>query len=132
MPEQTPSAEPTPSCYLPYGASGGGGNGGGYVFTDLAHLDHIITRWTTLRDDIAADGQDIHQATRQIVPPADDEPSVTQAKAARASLIKGQQHNQAMVDYADGYITKLAAARARYATTEENNVDRLRNLDSDR
>jgi hypothetical protein len=132
MPEQTPSAEPAPSFYLPYGASGGGGNGGDYVFTDLAHLDHIITRWTTLRDDIFLDGQEIRAATREIVPPAADVPSVTQAKAVRASLLKGDQHNRAMFEYANGYIAKLSAARARYASTEEDNVDRLRKVDNAR
>jgi hypothetical protein len=128
MPEQTPQDGPTPSIYLPYGASGGGGEGD-YVFTDLSHLDRIITRWTSLRDDIYADGQDIGAAVDQIVPPANDDPSVTQAKAARASLIKGQQHNRAMFDFANGYAAKLAAARTRYAATEDGNVDRLRNVD---
>jgi hypothetical protein len=107
-------------------------SGGDYVFTDLSHLDHMIARWTTLRDDISADGQDIRQASRQIVPPAEDESSVAQAKATRASLAKGHRHNQAMFDYANDYVTKLTAARARYTSTEEDTVDRMRNVDGDR
>jgi hypothetical protein len=117
---------------MPYGASGGGGGGGNYVFTDLAHLDRIIAKWTKIRDDISEDGLSIETAIRYLVPPADDERSMAQAKAARESLVSGQTHNAAMYDYADHIIQKLQATRAQYATTEETNTDTVRNADKNR
>ncbi|HEX6359725.1 PE domain-containing protein [Actinophytocola sp.] len=130
MPSRDPQGEsPKKSIYMPYGASGGGGQGGNYVFTDLAHLDNIITKWTKIRDDIRDDGIYIGDAIRYIVPPADDGPSLAQAKAARESLVNGQAHNAAMYDYADRIIQKLQTTREQYATTEETNTDTLRNAD---
>ena len=128
MPSQEPQGKPARSVYVPYD----GGQGGNYVFADLDHLDRIITRWTALRDDLADDRISIGRAIQKIAPPADDRPSVTQAKAAGASLHKGQLHNQAMVDYVNGYIEKLQATRARYAAIEETNADTLRNADEQR
>lgn len=133
MPGQEPqSGEPAGSIYMPYGASGGGGQGGSFVFADLDHLDSIITRWSSLRDDIDGDGYDIDEAVRKIVPPAEDEPSVVQANAARASLLKGRQHNAAMFNYVNGFIEKLRATRAQYADSEEHNADTVGNVNSDR
>jgi hypothetical protein len=129
VPEQTPQGEPQKSIYVPADANHGAGEGGTYVFTDLEHLDRIINRWTTLREDMAEDGAAIDEAIRQIVPPADDKPSMTQAKAARASLGRGQEHNWAMIDYMERFISKLQATRTQYATTESNNTDALRNVD---
>ena len=130
MPSQQPQgSDPAKSIYMPYAASGGGGQGGNYVFTDLAHLDRIITKWTTIRDDLTEDGRQIFGAIQKIVPPAEDAPSINQAKAARESLRKGQLHNQAMIDYVDGYLEKLRATRAQYAATEETNTDTLRIAD---
>jgi hypothetical protein len=117
---------------MPYGASGGGGSGGNYVFTDLAHLDSIIAKWTKIRDDISADGISVGDAIRLIVPPADDQPSIAQAKAVRESLVMGQRHNVAMYDYANHIIQKLQATREQYATTEEDNTNTVRNADQDR
>lgn len=128
MPGQEPqNGEPAGSIYMPYGASGGGGQGGSFVFADLDHLDSIITRWSTLRDDIDSDGYNVDEAIRKIVPPADDKLSIAQAKAARASLIKGRQHNAAMFDYVNGFIEKLRATRAQYIAAEERNTDTVRN-----
>lgn len=133
MPGRDPrTTEDTPSIYMPYGAGGGGGQGGNYVFTDLAHLDRIITKWIKIRDDLLIDHDTIRTAIQVIAPPADDRASIMQAKAARASLVKGQQHNQAMVDYVDSYIEKLHKTRAQYASTEGSNADQLRNADRQR
>lgn len=66
------------------------------------------------------------------MPPADDKLSLAQAKAASVSLAKGQDHNQVMVDYVNNFIAKLTATRDRYATTEENNTDTIRNADTNR
>lgn len=129
MPEQESPGKLAKPSYPPYGASGG--QGGDYVFTDLDHIDRLITKWRTIRDDTGADGDAIGRAIREIVPPADDEPSVNQAKAAGASLNEAQRHNQAMVDYIDGYLAKLEAARAQYAATEQDNTDQLRQVEDD-
>jgi hypothetical protein len=112
---------------MPGGASGGGGAGGSYVFTDLDHLDRIIGRWKALRDDIQSDGYVISEAVRILLPPAEDKPSVTQATAAGDSLAKGQLHAQAMADYTLWFIEKLEATRAQYATAEQNSTDAIRN-----
>jgi hypothetical protein len=114
---------------MPGGASGGGGAGGAYVFADLDHLDRVIGRWQTLHDDIVADSHVVRRAIRILAPPADDTPSVTQAKAATDSLTNGHAHNQAMADYARKYIQKLKATRTQYATAEQNSIDAIRNAD---
>lgn len=132
MPVQEPAGQDAkPSIYMPYGATGGGGADGNYVFTDLAHLDRIIAKWETVHDDIGNDGQTILRAARHIEPPADDDPSVSQANAATKSLTKGQVHNQRMVDYAKSYLDRLLATRAEYSGTESGNTDRFRNLGED-
>ncbi len=130
MPGQTPQGEPQKNIYLPAGASGGGGAGGTYVFTDLEHLDRIIGRWQALHDDIVDDGFAVSDALRHIAPPAEDIRSVVQARAAAHSLATGQEHNQAMVVYTTTFLEKLHATRAQYASTEEHNTDLLRNVDN--
>jgi hypothetical protein len=130
VPGQTPQGEPQKNIYLPAGASGGGGAGGTYVFTDLEHLDRIIGRWKSLRDDILSDILTVSEAVRILLPPAEDTPSVRQVRAASESLTKGQEHGQAMADYAARFIAKLEATRAQYATTEQNNTDAIRNVGS--
>lgn len=120
-----------PSIYMPYGASGGGGAGGNYVFTDLAHLDSIIGKWETVHQGIARDGQKIERAAEHVGPPADDDPSVNQATTAQESLRVGWEHNQRMLDYAESYIDRLRATRAEYSGTEQGNTDRFRNVDGD-
>ncbi len=130
MPGQTPQGqEPQQSIYMPGDASGGGGAGGAYVFTDLDHLDRVIGRWRSIRDDIHTDNQMVSEVLRVINPPAEDNPSVTQARAASESLASGRAHNQAMVDYANGFIEKLEATRAAYAATEDNTTEAMRNVD---
>ena len=114
---------------MPGGASGGGGAGGSYVFADLDHLDRIIGRWRSIRDDIINDNFIVSNVLRVIMSPADDNPSVTQARAASTSLSSGQVHNQAMVDYANGFIEKLEATRAQYAAAENNSTEAMQNAD---
>lgn len=132
MPGQTPQGEQTPSIYLPAEADEPVGRGGTYVFTDLEHLDRIIGRWKALHEDLLSDSYHVADALQSLMPPADDEPSVVQARALGSSLERGQEHNQAMADYARGFIEKLEATRAQYATTEDENTHAMRNVDRDR
>lgn len=124
MPAQQP-ADPSgePSVYAPRAT--GDGAGGTYVFTDLAHLDRVLGKLTTLSDGIDKDGGALERAASIVKPPADDDPSVTQADATRTSLTAAWEHNQRMRAYAESYIERLQATRAEYTRTEQTNTDRF-------
>ncbi len=106
--------------------SGGGGAGGRYVFASLAELDGMIADWEALRDRIFARDAKFRQAIGLIAPPAEDIMSRLHAHTAVQSLKKAQSHNLVMHTYADGYVAKLKATRAQYATTESDSAARLR------
>jgi hypothetical protein len=107
--------------------SGGGGASGRYVFASLQELDGIIADWEALRDRISARDVKFQRALSLLTPPAEDVMSRLQAQAMLGSLMKAQAHNRTMYNYADGYVAKLKSARSQYATTETDNVSRLRN-----
>jgi hypothetical protein len=129
VPGQTPQGEQRPSIYLPAEADEPVGRGGTYVFTDLEHLDRIIGRWKALHEDLLSDSYVVGEAMRTLVAPAEDSPSVTQAEAVGVSLGSGQDHNQAMANYARAFIEKLEATRAEYAATEDDNTRVMRGVD---
>jgi hypothetical protein len=106
--------------------SGGGGAGGQYVFASVEHLDRVIAKWQAFRDAIQDDGTKLYQARQLIAPPAHDIMSRLEAKVTVQSLDKAQEHNRAMYSYADGYITKLQAARTAYAAMDEDAAKNLR------
>ncbi|MGQ0838898.1 hypothetical protein [Actinokineospora sp.] len=108
---------------------GGGGAGGEYQFADLAELDEITTLWRHEYDAIYADGLRIRQAIQLVRAPAEDEMSTGQARAFADSLERLYEHNKAMLAYADGYLTKLRAAREQMAATEDANTSALRTID---
>ena len=109
----------------------GGGGGGQFVFADLAELDSVTAQWTAERDRIKEDNNRLAQAINLCNPPAEDTMSHYQADALKTSLTAARDHNQAMLDYAVGYIEKLAASRAAMAGTEHDNAARLRAADED-
>jgi hypothetical protein len=49
-----------------------------------------------------------------------------QADALSKSLTEALNHNQAIFEYADGYIRKLEATHDSMAATEQDNIKRLR------
>ncbi len=100
--------------------SGGGGEGGRYMFADLAELDAIIKQWTDLRDAIQLDGDGMHQAQFLQLAPAEDEMSQQQATAVAESLGKATDHNILMARYADSFVRKLMAARDRYVADDDS------------
>jgi hypothetical protein len=104
----------------------GGGGGGQFVFADLAELDSITTQWKAERDRIRNDGQTLSEAIQLCNPPAPDTMSHYQATRLRKSLTEAWNHNQAMFNYATGYVQKLEASRSSMADTEQNNSARLR------
>lgn len=105
--------------------SGGGGLGGRYVFASLAELDEIIVEWTSIRDDLAAAGEGLRQALMMDLTPADDDMSGGQASALYTSLLGAADHNDSMASYMNSYIDKITAARAEYAATDQQAVERL-------
>jgi len=129
VPEQTPGQDSGASVYLPYGASGGGGEGGDYVFTDLDELGAIITDLEALTEEIRNDGRGLNQATELATPPAEDSMSTGQASAYVASLNKAKTHNDAMAAYAQSQLDKLKAARTSYAETDAGATARLQAID---
>jgi hypothetical protein len=102
-----------------------GGGDGRYVFADLAELDSIIAKWEAVRDRIRDNGRKIIEARDAVTPPADNAPSRIQADVLANSLDTGHQHNLAMFDYANSYIQKLQASRARYAADDQASADNI-------
>lgn len=103
----------------------GGGEGGQFVFADLAELKSVTDQWKAERDRIVSDGKKINRAIELCTPPAGDLMSKYQANALRKSLTEALNHNQAMFSYADGYVQKLEASHTSMAATEQDNVKRL-------
>lgn len=129
MPEQQPRGEgDDSSIYLPYGASGGGGAGGQYVFANLEEIDSIITDLEAELIDIQDDDRYFEQAIARATPPAQDMMSTAQVEAYCASLRKGRQHNKAVAAYAENQLMKLRAARQTYVDTDSGAAERLRNV----
>jgi hypothetical protein len=109
--------------------AGGGGTGGQFMFASVAELNEVIAQWQAEHAAIQADGVKISQAAGYIQAPADDGMSVKHADVTMLSLDALQKHNQAMADYADGYIKKLIASRDSIVNAEQNNVDQMRSVD---
>jgi len=111
--------------------SGGGGTGGQFMFASLEELDSVITKWEGERDGILADREQIYEAYDVIKDPAADAMSRYQANASRDSIANMFQHNNAMLRYAENYISKLKASREQMAIMEDGNRDRLRSIRGD-
>lgn len=99
--------------------SGGGGTGGQYMFTSPEELAVVIGKWEDERDAIQADQNQIAEAYWAIKNPAGDNMSQGQAEASKTSLATMWEHNNAMLEYANGYIDKLKSSHAQMATTED-------------
>jgi hypothetical protein len=108
----------------------GGGGGGQFVFADLAELKSVTDQWKAERDRIVSDGKNINRAIELCTPPAGDLMSKYQANALKESLTQAFNHNQAMFQYADGYVRKLEVSQESMAATEQDNVTRLRTSDN--
>jgi hypothetical protein len=106
--------------------SGGGGVGGYYEFTSLAHLDEIITELKTVADDIGEDGRELERAISLVVPPARDIMSQLQAQATIASWTAAWEHNRRMRAAAEAEIAKLETARQAYAQVEDASTKSFR------
>lgn len=62
MPEHQPQGQgDDTSIYMPYGASGGGGAGGQYVFANVEEIDSIITDLEAVKTEIRDDDQYFNQ-----------------------------------------------------------------------
>ncbi|MFC4853596.1 hypothetical protein [Actinophytocola glycyrrhizae] len=132
MPGQEASEPDRPSWYMPYGASGGGGADGQYVFTDLDELDGIITELEEIAVEVRDDLWYYDQAIGLATPPAEDVMSRGQVAAYIASLEAGREHNKAMLGYAENQLAKLQAARHTYAENDSGAAARLRHIEGDR
>ncbi|MFL6142599.1 MAG: hypothetical protein ACJ72N_12130 [Labedaea sp.] len=108
--------------------AGGGGTGGQFMFTSLADLDAVISQWKDQRQAIHEDGTKIRSTAALVKPPAGDDPSQGMVNSTVASLEALRQHNQAMYEYADGYIRKLEASRASMANTDQSGKSRMDNV----
>jgi hypothetical protein len=108
--------------------AGGGGQGGQFMFADVAELDSVIKQWEDERDGIKADRQTISDAYYSINEPASDVMSRAQASASRDSLANMYQHSDAMLRYAENYIAKLKASRQQMAVQEEGARDNFRSV----
>lgn len=117
------------SIYMPYGASGGGGAGGQYVFANIEEIDSIITDLETELVDIIEDDLYFQHSIRLATPPAEDTMSVGQVDAYVAALQQGWQHNKAVTAYAEGQLAKLRAARQMYVDADSGAAERLQDID---
>jgi hypothetical protein len=100
-------------------------SGGNYVFTDLAHLNRIIDQWTSIQNATRRNAIMLEQAIYPVTAPAGDDPSRRQADRYVESLEMARRHSDAMSEYATAYVNRLTASRSQYATTEEDNANRL-------
>lgn len=108
--------------------SGGGGEGGQFMFANLAELDAVIAAWREEVASIAADRRQI-EITREIVDrPAGDTMSVYQTQATRHSLGALSVHNEEMLSYADAYLKKLTQTRQQMQNDEDAGVASMRNV----
>jgi hypothetical protein len=108
--------------------AGGGGTGGQFMFASIDELNTVIQQWQTELAAITADGIKVGQAISFVQAPAGDDMSTGQANATRDSLVKLQEHNNAMRDYAQKYLEKLIASRDHIVATEANNQTRMQNV----
>ncbi len=99
--------------------AGGGGKGGQFMFASVDELNGVIKQWETMRDDIQDDKDKIADAYFKIKAPAGDVMSQGQASASRDSLANLWQHSDAMLKYADNYITKLYESRDQMQVMED-------------
>ncbi|MGH3621413.1 MAG: PE domain-containing protein, partial [Sciscionella sp.] len=97
------------------------GGGGGYEFSP-AQIDAAIKKFEDVLEKAKNAGTQLTQAARTLSPPAEDGPSMRQTEGARASLQRAQEHNQALQNYAEGFLRKLHAAKADYQDAEDHNV----------
>lgn len=101
------------------------GRPGDYFFTDLAHLDTIIARWSAIQAQIRRNGANIEQAAQTAAAPAADPPSSVQADTYTTSLYVAYEHSVALADYVGAHIDRLTASQASYRATEEDNAHRF-------
>jgi hypothetical protein len=111
----------------PYQA-GGGGQGGQFMFASIEDLDDVIKKWETERDGINDDRNAISEAYYSINEPASDLMSRAQAAASRDSLANMWQHSDAMLTYANNYISKLKASRDQMQVMEDGARDNMRSI----
>lgn len=99
--------------------AGGGGKGGKFMFASIDELDGVIKQWETERDGIRADRDQIAEAYYMIENPAGDIMSKGQAIASRDSLANMWHHSDAMLKYAENYISKLHDSRQQMQVMED-------------
>lgn len=108
--------------------SGGGGEGGTYMFANLDELDSVIKTWEGEIRAIADDQHQIRGAGDAINQPAKDAMSALQAESARKSLNVMWEHNRQMQVYAETYLVKLQKARKQMAATEDSAHTGMKNV----
>lgn len=109
----------------PVRESGGGGAGGGYAYTPES-LALIIAQWKTRLQEIVDDDSRLRDAHELANPPAEDGPSVRQARAYKEWIAGMIGHNESMRRYAESYLEKLTATQRGYQDAESDAVSGLR------
>lgn len=99
--------------------AGGGGKGGQFMFASIEELDGVIKKWETERDGIKDDRDQISTAYWSINNPAADVMSKGQAEASKNSLANMYWHSDAMLKYAENYISKLHDSRNQMQVMED-------------
>lgn len=108
--------------------AGGGGKGGQFMFASVDELNGVIKQWETERDGIQADRDKISEAYYMIEDPAGDVMSRGQAAASKNSLANMWQHSDAMLKYAENYITKLYESRDQMQVMEDGAHRNFKNI----
>jgi hypothetical protein len=112
-----------PQPYAP--ETGGGGEGGSYMFASIEELDGVIRQWQDLVDDIIADQHNIKSAGNEANSPAGDPVSGNNYDASSKVVMAMQKHNETLLEYAIGYVRKLKLCRGQTSTTEQGNQDKM-------
>ncbi|MGH3627172.1 MAG: hypothetical protein ACRDRL_07005 [Sciscionella sp.] len=103
--------------------TGGGGGGGHYALTPdeltshIKELDGIIDESTTMLNQYQQPLQSLQ------MPPANDQNSVGQIKAAHQSITKAQAHLRNVINYGNAERAKWQASLDAYRKAEQGNAD---------
>lgn len=108
--------------------SGGGGQGGQFMFADLGELDGIITAWRDEVEDIKSDLRQIEKTTAVVARPAGDPMSTLHMATTRQSLLAMREHSRQMLEYAQGYLDKLEQTRTQMQSDEDAVQTSMRNV----
>jgi len=109
-------------------SSGGGGEGGQFMFANLAELDAVINAWRDEIDAMIADQDQIRSAQAVVDSPAGDSMSRFHTSAVKQTLDALGTHSDQLFRYAEEYLMKLVKTRQQMQNDEDAAEASMRNV----